>query len=159
MRHIITLLCLSLLTIAPAFADAPAGLTTHDPYVRAMPPGIANTAAYMTLENAGDKPLRLIAARSDVAERVELHTHLHEGGMMRMREVEFIEIPAKGRATLQPGGLHVMLIGLRQTLEPGQMVSVTLEFEGGGSVALEAPVRRPGAEKQEMQQEHQHHGH
>jgi copper(I)-binding protein len=113
-----------------------------DPYVRAVPPGQANSAVFMSLENRSDQDQALVAAESDVSEIVELHTHIEEGGMMRMRRIEKIDVPAGETVILQPGGLHVMLIGLQQALEPGQTIDLTLVFEDGSRMPVQAPVRR-----------------
>jgi copper(I)-binding protein len=113
-----------------------------DPYVRAVPPGQANSAVFMSLENRSDQDQALVAAESDVSEIVELHTHIEEGGMMRMRQIEKIDVPAGETVILQPGGLHVMLIGLKQALEPGQTIDLTLVFEDGSRMPVQAPVRR-----------------
>ena len=85
---------------------------------------------------------RLIAVASDAAERVELHTHIEDGdGIMRMRPVEGgIAIPADGTHALQRGGDHVMFMGLRESLEPGGSVTVTLTFETTGDIVVEIPV-------------------
>jgi copper(I)-binding protein len=113
-----------------------------DPYARAVPPGQANSAVFMSLENRSDQDQALVAAESDVSEIVELHTHIEEGGMMRMRQIEKIDVPAGETVILQPGGLHVMLIGLRQALEPDQTIDLTLVFEDGSRMPVQAPVRR-----------------
>lgn len=83
---------------APALAKVEA----VDGYVRLLPPGSPNTAAFMVLKNDADQPVKLVAAASAAAGRAELHTHLHENGVMKMRQVENIEIPAKGEAVLKP---------------------------------------------------------
>lgn len=89
---------MALLLAAPALAKVDA----VDGYVRLLPPGSPNTAAFMVLRNDGDKPVKLVAGTSPEAGRVELHTHLHENGVMKMRQVESIEIPAKGRPCSSP---------------------------------------------------------
>jgi periplasmic copper chaperone A len=128
----------------------------HKPFVRLMPPGQPNTAAFMTLENTGRKDLAVVSAESGVSKVVELHTHTMENGVMRMREIERIEVAAGQRTELKPGGLHVMLIGLHAPLQEGQVVEVTLVYDDGSRQLVEAPVRDPGA----MMQEHSHgHGH
>jgi copper(I)-binding protein len=123
-------------------ADQAAGtIEIEGAYVRAVPPGQPNSAAFMTLKNEGDADHALVAASSDVSEVVELHTHIHEEGMMRMRQIERIDVAAGGEQTLEPGGLHLMLIGLQRQLQPGDTVSLNLEFDDGSSVDVEAPVR------------------
>ncbi|KUF12189.1 copper chaperone PCu(A)C [Pseudoponticoccus marisrubri] len=120
----------------PALAD----ITVSDAYARA-----ANTkagAAFMMIENTGETDDRLVEARSEIAHRVELHTHQDMGdGVMRMTHVEegFV-IPAGGSHALARGGDHVMFMGLKQPMAQGDTVSVTLVFEQAGEVALEIPV-------------------
>jgi len=133
-----------LVAAMPAAALAgPAAETVEveDAYVRAVPPGQPNSAAFLTLSNSDDVDHALVAGSSDAAEAVELHTHTNDQGIMRMRRIDRIDIPAGGEQTLEPGGLHIMLIGLRQQLRSGAEVAITLEFEDGSRLALQAPVR------------------
>lgn len=126
--------------IAPQ-AGADSTLAVREAYVRAAPPGQPHGAAFMTLINTGSTARALVGASSPVSTVVELHTHRHEDGMMRMRRLERIDIPAQGQTVLAPGGLHLMLIGLRQALQPGDQVALTLVFDDGQQLALELPVR------------------
>jgi copper(I)-binding protein len=107
---------------------------------RAMPPSAANSAAFMTLRNPGPAAA-LVAARADVSEAVELHTHAHVDGVMKMRRVSEIELPAGAEIALEPGGLHVMLIGLNDPLEAGERFDLTLVFDDGSEKAVEVEVR------------------
>lgn len=111
------------------------------PYARAMPPGQPNSAAFMTLRNMADKANAVVAASSPAAEVVELHTHTMDGGMMKMRRIEQIDIPAGGETELKPGGLHIMLIGLKEQLKPGMKIALTLKFADGSESTIEAPVQ------------------
>ncbi|MCW8929001.1 MAG: copper chaperone PCu(A)C [Gammaproteobacteria bacterium] len=113
-----------------------------DPYVRAVPPGQTVSAAFLQLENSSGNTHYIVNASSPVSKVVELHSHVHENGMMKMRQVESIEIPANGKTVLEPGGLHIMLIGLHDTLKIDQKVAITLEFKDGSSQVIEAPVRK-----------------
>lgn len=115
-------------------------LAVEAPYARAVPPGQPNSAVFMILENRDAIDHALVAAASDAAEVVELHTHRQEGGMMRMRRIERIELPAGESVTLAPGGLHLMLIGLHAALQPGERIDVDLWFEDGTRKRLTAPV-------------------
>jgi copper(I)-binding protein len=119
-----------------------AGLEVGDPYVRAVPPGQPNSAAFMTLHNTGREDRALIGAVSPAAETVELHTHVEEDGLMRMRRIERIAVSAGETTALAPGGLHIMLIGLKSELTPGQTVELTLIQDDGERLAIQAPVRR-----------------
>ena len=102
-----------------------------------------NSAAYMLLRNTGGADDRLLGVRSDVAEAVELHISEMKDGVMSMHPVEGVDLPAGGQAELKPGGLHVMLIGLKQELKPGDKVRLTLVFEKSGEMVVEAEVRMP----------------
>lgn len=120
-------------------ADA---ITIIDPYVRLAPPGARATGAYMVVRNAGETALSIVKAASPAAKTVELHTHIHDGGVMRMRQVKDIPLPAKGEAVLAPGGYHVMLIDMKAPLKEGDKVAITLGFSDGSTKSIEAPVRR-----------------
>lgn len=139
-------------------APTEAAVTAENPYVRLVPPGVKTSAAFLTLKNGSDSPRKLVKAASPVAATVELHTHIHDNGVMRMRPVADIEVPAKGSTVLQPGGLHIMLIDLQQALQEDAKVPLTLSFDDGSTVQVEAPVRKaqaaaPAAEEHN----HMHH--
>jgi hypothetical protein len=101
------------------------------------------SAVYLTLVNKGDAPDALVAASSDAANTVELHKTEMKGNVMRMIPVPRIGVPAKGRAELKPRGLHLMLIGLKRDLKPGDVIRMTLGFEKSGEKVLTATVREP----------------
>ena len=128
------------------------------PYARAVPPTAPASAAFMTLRNRGDHATALIAADSDVAEITELHTHVHKNGMMMMRPVARIPVPAKGETQLKPGGYHIMLIRLKHPLKPGDKVHLTLRFADGSTKAVTAPVR-PINGMSHMHHGNMHHAH
>ena len=123
----------------PAFADS---IMVMDPYARAASPTAKAGAAFMTLHNMSGADDRLIAARTDAAKRVELHTHKETGdGVMQMMEVENgIPVAAGEMVHLKRGGLHVMLMGLTGPLEQGADVDVTLVFETAGEIDVRIPV-------------------
>lgn len=122
------------------FASAADQVSAADAYVRAVPPGQPNSASFMTLTNASASDIVLKGAESPAAKVVELHTHTMSGGMMRMRQVEKIDLPAGESVKLQPGGLHVMMIGLQQELVPGEQIDMSLVFEDGSKLAIKVPV-------------------
>ena len=116
----VALLTLPLLggpTCAKAFKVG--DIAVDHPWARATPGRAKNGAAYMKLRNHGGTDDRLMTVSSDVASRVELHTHLHDNGVMKMTESGPILVPAHGEAILQPGSLHVMMIGLTAPLMEG----------------------------------------
>ena len=140
MRWILAALFAACVT-GPALA---ADITVHDVWARPSPsPMMKAGAAYALVENAGDTADRIVAARSDVADRAELHTHIKDGNIMRMRQVPEIPVPAHGSVALKPGGYHVMLMGLHTPLEEGTRIAVTLVFEKAGEIALDVPVGKP----------------
>ena len=115
-------------------------LEVREGWVRLPPPG-GNAAAYLTIDNAGATPRRLVAARTPVAERVELHASRVEGGVARMAPVEAIAVPPGSAVTLAPRGLHLMLVRPR-ALREGERVELVLVFDGDESLATELSVRR-----------------
>lgn len=136
------MICAGLVLASGALAAGVADqIQVQGPYVRAVPPGQENSAAFMVVANGDASAHRLVGARSPAAQAVELHNHINDNGMMRMRRVDGIDLPAGGVATLQPGGLHVMLIGLQQTLVDGGQIDLTLQFEDGSELALQVPVQ------------------
>ena len=96
----------------------------------------------MIIHNTGGAPDRLIGVSSDVAARVELHTHQQDAnGVMKMIHVEEgFELPTDGEITMKRGGKHVMFMGLNTSLQQGDTISVTLTFETGGDIVVEVPV-------------------
>ncbi|MCA3278249.1 MAG: copper chaperone PCu(A)C [Roseomonas sp.] len=105
----------------------------------------ANGAGFMTLKNNGSTGDRLISATSAGARVVELHTHIREGDVMRMRPVADIPIPPGQTVQLRPGGLHIMLIGLTEPLRQGATLPLTLRFERAGEVQVTLGVESAGA--------------
>ncbi len=130
---------------AAPHADAGEGIAVRAAWARATPAGAPAGAAFLTLENPAAEGDALVAAAAPVADAVELHTHAMDGGVMKMRKVERIEIPAHGAVELKPGGLHVMLIGLRAPLAEGATFPLTLSFARGGTVEVPVTVRPIGA--------------
>lgn len=135
------------LTSARAIAHefAAGELTIDHPIVSPPPNGVNLTAGYMTIVNAGDEPDRLVSAVSPGAERIEIHeVRETASGAHGMRPLpDGLVIPAGGRVALAPGGYHLMVIGLRQTLREGDTLPITLTFERAGRVNVIANVERP----------------
>ncbi len=134
-------------------------LTVRDAWIRAasLPEGgtgRVNSAAYMTIENHGDVADRLIEVGIGGFPRVELHeSFVDDQGLSRMRRVDSLEIPSSGVVRLEPGGYHVMLIGLERQLEPGDSVTVVLRFDLSGRRSLIAEVRSIGYPPQGREEE------
>jgi len=105
----------------------------------------ANGVGYMSIRNHGTQPDRLVSASTPAARTVELHTHIREGEVMRMRQVADIPLPAGQTVRLRPGGLHVMLIGLTEPLVQGTEVPLTLVFARAGEVQVMLAIEAAGA--------------
>ncbi len=143
LSHFFAVLIMGLLCGAPVMAGTAADdISVSDPYVRAMPPGQPTSLAFMGITNNSDKDHAVLDAEGTVAKMVELHTHSMKNGMMHMHMVEKVDLPAGKKVMLQTGGLHVMLMGLKQDLKPGDQVSISLVFEDGSKKQLDVPVRK-----------------
>jgi copper(I)-binding protein len=117
-----------------------------NPWTRATPKGSTVAGAYMTITNKGSAPDRLLSGASAVADRFEVHSMVMDGGVAKMRPVDGgLEIKPGETVELKPGGLHVMLTGLKQPLDKGQKVKATLEFAKAGKVEVEYTVEALGA--------------
>lgn len=137
-----------LLAAMPAWAQ----VSVEQSWSRATPPGSKIGVGFMQLRNAGAAVERVVGASSPVAERVEMHVTSREGEVMKMRQVQFFEIPAGGAFELKPGGAHLMLVGLKRSLRQGEHVPLTLSLEKGGELNVDLKVQEMGAR-------HPAHGH
>lgn len=150
MTQLFTRLAFVVAVVAAVNACSPAptggtGITVDNAWTNATPPGATVGAGYMTIRNGDEAAARLSGMASGAAERVELHTMSMDNGVMTMRPVEGgLEIPAGGAVELKPGGLHLMLIGLKQPLAEGTTVPVTLVFDSGARVDVALAVRAIG---------------
>ncbi|MEI4231968.1 copper chaperone PCu(A)C [Roseovarius sp. D22-M7] len=155
--------CASLALATPALAQQ---IEIHHPYARSASPMAKTGAAFMVIYNHGDAADRLIGVTSPAAEKVQLHTHREDDGVMRMIHVEEgFELPAgDGRLVMKRGGDHVMFMGLTAPFEQGDTIPLTLTFETSGEMTLDVPVdleRDPdqGHGHQDGHQHGQDHGH
>lgn len=140
-------LCITIAYVASVEAQpAPTGrqgdLEVTGAWARSTPPAARTGAVYVTLINRGQAADRLVKASSTAAARAELHAHLHEGGVMRMKALDAIELPPGERLSLRPGGLHVMLVDLKAPLREGSQLTLTLGFAKAGEMTVEVPVLR-----------------
>lgn len=127
-------------------------------WARATPPGSTTTAIYFTLLNHSDSDISLTSASADISDRLELHTHISNDGMMKMQQVNSIIVPARGQATLKPHGDHVMVFNLAEQLENGKEVSVELTFSDNTTLNLTIPVHKeaPTGDASIQQEHHKH---
>lgn len=151
--HPSKLLLLAALLLAPLLAQAhdySAGqIHIEHPWARAMPPSAPNAAAFFVLHNRGAAD-RLIGVSSPLAQKAELHEHLHQNGLMKMQQVQAVSVPAGAEVQFAPMGYHVMLFGVRQQPRDGERFPLTLRFEKAGDIEVEVAVQRdaPATEHQ-----------
>jgi periplasmic copper chaperone A len=132
-------------------------LSVSGAWVREGPPTTAVLAAYMQIDNPDAQDQTLVGATSPQFETVEIHRTEIVDGVARMLPQERLVIPAGGGVTLEPGGLHLMLIQSRQPLVQGDRVAIRLRLDDGTEVAVEADVRK--VESIDMDHAHDHHQH
>ena len=144
----------------PIASSAQAALKVENPWARPTVSGQAAGGGYLRLVGgaAGDK---LVAARSDIAARVELHSMSMDGNIMRMRQIDAINVPAGQTVDLKPGGLHLMFMDLKAPLAAGSQFALTLQFEKAGEVKVDVKVQNaaPGMKadaKSEPMHDHKH---
>jgi copper(I)-binding protein len=128
---------------ATAPAHAQATIDIDHPWARAS---MGKTGAvYLTIRNSAATDDRLVGAASPIADKAQLHSETNDNGVMKMRPLAAIDVKAKGQATLKPGGMHLMLIGLKQPLKAGDSFPLTLTFEHAGTIDVTVAVRKAGS--------------
>jgi copper(I)-binding protein len=100
-----------------------------------------NGAMYVTISNHGSEADALLSASTDVATTVKLHETVEQGGKMVMRPLPKFAVPAGGKLEMKAGSYHIMLLGLKQDLKPGETVNVAVNFEEAGQMSVAAPVK------------------
>ena len=129
-----------------AFADAAkiGAITIDHPWARATPGAVKNSAAFMLFDNKGAAD-KLVSVTGTVAKEIQIHSMVTEAGVMKMREINGLDIPANGKAELTPGGYHIMLIGIADGLKEGTKFPLTLKFEKAGEITVQVVAEKPGA--------------
>lgn len=133
--------------VFPAAADQfrVGDLEVGDPWARATPNMARTGAVYLMISNHGTERDMLVAVTTPVAKKAALHTHLMANNVMKMRHVEGVEVHPGEPAVFRPGGLHVMLIGLRKPLKEGDVFPMILTFRTAGQVEVRVEVQKIGA--------------
>jgi copper(I)-binding protein len=131
--------------IATAHEYSNKGVTVAHPWARAAPGGTNISGAYLEMKAAAGNRDRLVGARSSAAGAIELHNHVMESGVAKMRRVEAIALKAGGSVVLKPSGYHLMLTDLPAPLKEGDLLKLTLVFEKAGEIEVEATVEPVGA--------------
>mgnify|MGYP001400695877 CR=1 FL=1 len=144
MKKLLLACALIMISAASSFAQEHSGLSVEQAHAYATAKSQKNGAVFLTIENTGGLADALIDVQSNVAERIELHTHITEGDTMKMRKVERVEIPANTQHMLNPMGDHIMLMGLNEPLQKGAVFPLVLSFEKAGRKEISVEVVAPG---------------
>ena len=147
-RHLLlaSVLLLAGIGAASAHSYKLGALEIGHPWARATPPTAPTGGGFLSVKNTGTTPDRLISVSSPAAETVQVHEMKMEGNVMRMREIAGgLEIPPGATVTLAPGGMHLMMMGLKAPLKQGERVPLSLVFEKAGKIDVELAVVAMGA--------------
>lgn len=136
MRYVVAIVLL-----CPWLAQADAALLVTDAWLRALPPGQPNSAAYMVLNNTGDREVTIVNVSSELAQRVEIHESRQQDGMWRMQAQKSLALAAGQTTELAPGGRHLMLFGLKRSPREGERVQFQLTLQDGRQLQVNAEVR------------------
>ncbi|HEY2928002.1 copper chaperone PCu(A)C [Piscinibacter sp.] len=154
MRFILASLTLGLASLGAQAHDYKLGNIRIDhPYARATAAGQPTGGAYLKLDNQGSDD-RLLAASAAVSRSVEMHSMTMDGDVMRMRQVQSIELPAGKTVELKPGGLHIMLVGLKAPLKAGDHFPMKLSFAKAGELTVDVMVQAAGPETAQQPMPH-----
>ena len=143
---------LSVLALMAVSTSAWAEIQASQAWSRFTAPSVPTGVVFMQLNNTGAQADALVSVSSPVAKKAEIHNHINDKGVMRMRQVAKIDVPVGKSVTLQPGGFHVMLMGLKQPLKLNDTFPVTLKYQSGRTQKITATVNN-GSGMQNM-----HHG-
>ena len=127
---------LSAFIFSAAFA-AQAQVQIEKPWARATAPGASVAGGYMVIRNQGIAGDRLVGVSSPASAKVEMHVHINDNGVMKMREVRGYDVPAKGAFELKPGGSHLMFMDIKRPFKEGEKLPVKLKFQRAGEVNAE----------------------
>jgi len=127
------------LVISPLIPAQSGDIEVTEGYVRRLPPGVVNTAAFMRILNRGYADRVLVGGSTPAADAVSIHATINDNGMMKMEHQMNLVIPAQGEVLLESGGLHLMLMGLKGSLGEEE-VELNLSFQDGGTISLRLPV-------------------
>jgi periplasmic copper chaperone A len=145
MRSLALAIALSMAGISSAYAQASPPIEISHAWARATAASATNGAVYLMVSNRGTADDRLTGASTTVASKAEMHITLNDNGVMKMRPVADVPVKAGGSAQFKPGGMHIMLLGLKHPLKAGESFPLTLTFEKAGAVETMVKVEKAGA--------------
>ena len=131
-------------------------LELHDAWVRALPPVQKVTSAYLTVTNSGTTAIELVGGSSPIASKVEIHTSRMIEGYMRMEQVPGLKLAPGETATLEPGGTHLMLLGLIRMPTPGEVVEICLSSTQQQQFCIDATTRKSANDGDKNDHAHHH---
>ena len=144
-RFVTRIACPSLAMFLVLVTTAGADVHVEDAWSLPLPPTSVNGAAYLTVHNRGPGADRLLDAESDIAGKVELHSHVIQDGQMSMMRLNGIDLAPDASVVFAPGGMHVMLLGLTKPLVRGEQYPLILRFEHAGEVPVVVSIRERSA--------------
>ncbi len=130
-------------------------IAVHHPTIKTTPPGITNSAAYFTIVNNGEKDITLVGVASDGAKLVEMHEHVKHNGTFKMQKMKPLTIPANSKANFEPGGNHIMFIGVTKPIENGDKIDITLSFDDGTQKTITSVAKKQHSSAKKAH--HKHH--
>ncbi|ROL77524.1 copper chaperone PCu(A)C [Pseudomonas vranovensis] len=135
-------------TFATAHEYTVGELQIAHPWSQELPPNAPNVAAYFVVHNNGKTADTLLSVDSPISDDAQLHEHVHKDGLMKMQQVQSVEVPANGELKFAPGAYHVMLMQPkdRSLLADGKRFPLTLHFEKAGNITVEVAVQKNAPE-------------
>ncbi len=134
-------LIISLILLLCSSCVAQKNIRVQDAWIRPANKG-ENSAVYMTILNPTGEDDALLSATCDEAEMAQIHMSMMDAnGITKMEKQESVSIPARNRVEFKPGGLHIMLMGVKKNLSPGEQVTIHLQFQKSGKLSISAPVK------------------
>lgn len=140
MKSIFVILVTLLSLNAHSHSDKKSSIQVEDAYIRLLPPSASNTGGFIKLSNSSKKDLRLVKASSGISKKLELHTLIKDGNIMKMREVKDILIGANSSTELKPGSFHLMFMDLQKPLKLNDVHSVKLFFNDSNHIDVDFKV-------------------
>jgi hypothetical protein len=131
---------------SPAICGDAIGVAVPKAWARASPGGATIGAAYVEIRNSGEAADKLVGVATPAAGRAEIHTHLMDNGVMRMRKLDALELAPGTSVAMGPGGHHLMLFDLKSPLKAGDKLPLTLTFEKAGTIQIVAEVLEIGSQ-------------
>ena len=116
-------------------------ISVENSYIKETIPGTTISSAYMMLHNNSNNNIRLVAATSSISQRIEIHEHIMQGDLMKMRQRQYVEINANDCVEFQPSGYHLMIFDIKKPLKAGETIMITLHFNDQSRIDVNYTVK------------------